>query len=596
MGFPEAKWAVDQVVSKIGVQPNNMRKFTAVSLSESSLGLNFLEPADSYYSEGGALAAVTKGVMIRMSTEGYPQGLNDGTLVVDNQNLGAYNDTFFVVNGLTEAQSYYFSAFPYSNIGVYNESLNDANKVVGIPYSGETVSVRINIDDEEEFTGTNVTLMNITQGTQISRNVTTSSVVTFEAKAGERFKVTVDEVDGYKIASTETAEFVAVAGNSRSFEFSYEFVTGFIYTITFDNGADGIPASFTYSDDCAGFTPMNASNKNSWANTPIFDYFKPCVIKPGASAPEYYLNPNNYNFKEDGSSVSVLTGADGDVMVEVHRLYYKVSKNTSTKKITLSIASYQVDDTYRSFLSLAGGDPEIAYRGAYEAYTMSNAMRSVSGVAPTVNQTREVFRNQAKTRGAEYSQNDYYLLFMWQCMYILLYGSRDSQTVLGKGRTASTNTAAINTGTMNDKPMCWGDQTGTNGVKFLGVENFYGNIWEFVDGLTLVDHAYKITRYPSRYDDVGTSYETSISGAPTTSAYVTSMKGVNDGIFLPETVTGSETTYFCDYFYQNTGTRVALFGSYWADAGGAGAFSWGLSTATSYASSSLGSRLCRKKV
>ena len=46
MGFPEAKWAVDQVVSKVGVQPNNMRKFEAVALTETTIGLTFLEPED----------------------------------------------------------------------------------------------------------------------------------------------------------------------------------------------------------------------------------------------------------------------------------------------------------------------------------------------------------------------------------------------------------------------------------------------------------------------------------------------------------------------------------------------------------------------
>ena len=161
MGFPEAKWAVDQVVSKIGVQPNNMRKFTALSLSANTIGLQFLEPADSYYSVGGALAAVTKGVMIRMSTEDYPQGLNDGTLVVDNANLGAYENANFVVGGLTEGQDYYFTAFPYSNIGVYNESLNEANRTSGVPMAGENVTVSIVIDDESEFTSTTVTLKKI---------------------------------------------------------------------------------------------------------------------------------------------------------------------------------------------------------------------------------------------------------------------------------------------------------------------------------------------------------------------------------------------------------------------------------------------------
>lgn len=593
MGFPEAKWAVDQVVSKIGVQPNNMRKFTALSLSANTIGLQFLEPADSYYSVGGALAAVTKGVMIRMSTEDYPQGLNDGTLVVDNANLGAYENANFVVGGLTEGQDYYFTAFPYSNIGVYNESLNEANRTSGVPMAGENVTVSIVIDDESEFTSTTVTLKNLTLGTDDVRNVSTSGQINFFAKAGETFKVVVGEVENYKQNMVESGQFTAVPGGSRSYTFTYELIVGFNYTITFDNGGDGIPASFTYSDDAAGFTPAQVDNMGSWANTELLNYFRPCLIKPSAAEPEYFLNKNNYALKENGT-VSVLTGNDGDVMIQIQRLFYKVTKLTASQEIKLSIASYQVDGTYKSFNVVAGEDREFVYRGVYEAYTWSNQMRSVSGVVPTISQTRAQFRTAATARGVEYSQNDYYMLFLYQCMYIMLYGNRNSQAALGQGRTSSSNPAGVSTGTLNDKPFCWGDQTGTNGVKFLGVEHFFGDRWEMVDGLTLVNHVYKVTRDPAKYDDVGTSYEKSISGAPTTDAYITSVKGVEDGIFLPETVTGSEATYFCDQYYQGSTTHIARFGGHWAYTARAGAFCLNVNDPPSDSSTGVGSRLCRK--
>lgn len=198
MGFPEAKWAVDQVVSKVGVQPNNMRKFEAVALSETTIGLTFLEPEDSYYSAGGALAAVTKGVLIRMSTDGYPQDINDGTLVVDNTVLGKYESEYFQVTGLTKGTKYYFVAFPYSNIGVYNESLNAANKADAIPNALEKVSVTINIDDTKRFTSTTITLKNVNTSEQTTMNITEAKTVMFEAKATNTYVVTATAVTGYK--------------------------------------------------------------------------------------------------------------------------------------------------------------------------------------------------------------------------------------------------------------------------------------------------------------------------------------------------------------------------------------------------------------
>ena len=225
-------------------------------------------------------------------------------------------------------------------------------------------------------------------------------------------------------------------------------------------------------------------------------------------------------------------------------------------------------------------------------------MRSISGVAPAVNSTRATFRGYAKARGGEYSQNDYYLLRLWQCMYLLLYGTRDSQAAIGRGRSASGNSSAINTGTMNAKPFCWGDTGGSNGMKFLGVENFYGNVWEFVDGLTIVDYVCKITEDPSKYDDVGTSYEITAGTVPSGAggSYIKEMQATNDAPFLPSVVGGSETTYFCDALWTNSGTRVAAFGGRWPDAGRVGAFFWSLDSDASSAGSGVGSRLCRKKV
>lgn len=591
MGFPEAKWAVDQVVSKIGVQPNNMRKFEAVALNETTVGLTFLEPEDSYYSAGGALAAVTKGVLIRMSTEGYPKDINDGTLVVDNTVLGKYENEYFQITGLTKETKYYFTAFPYSDIGVYNERLNAANKADATPDAIERISVTINIDDTKRFTSTTVTLKNVNTSEQTTINITEAKTVIFEAKAPNTYVVTATAVAGYKNGALSTEQFTAVVGGSRELTFNFEM--GFLYGINFDNGGDGIPSSYEYLEDCAGFTAASVSTMNSWQGKRILDKFKPCLIKPGATAPEYYLNKNNYNRRAEGSKAPILTGADGDVMVEAERMWFKLVKNGDFTA-TLYISEVELDG-YKSFI----GDQDVAYRGAYEASTSADgAMRSISGVAPAVNSTRARFRSYAKARGSEYSQNDYYLLRLWQCMYLLLYGTRDSQTAIGRGCSASGNSSAIKTGTMNAKPFCWGDSGGSNGMKFLGVENFYGNVWEFVDGLTIVNHVCKITEDPSKYDDVGTSYEITAGAVPSgeSGSYIKEMRATNDAPFLPSVVGGSETTYFCDALWTMGGTKIARFGGHWSDAGLAGAFSWDLMGVTAGADSYVGSRLCRKKV
>lgn len=601
MGFPEAKWIVDQIVSKLAVQPGNMRMLRAAPTGNAQVALRFTEPENAYYRGGEAIAADVEGTMIRVSTEGYPQTPSDGTLVVDNKDLGAYSDTDYVVNGLASGVPAYFSAFPYTSKGVYNESLDDANKATATPVASEAVSVVINVSDTVAFTGTSVTLKNVNTQETVVKNVTGPGTVQFDAEQGNTFVVQVQPVASYSTDKLQSEQFTAVAGGTRTITFTYTY--GFLYSITFDNGADGIPSSFEYGDDATGFTPASGSNMGSWAGSPLLDKFKPCLIKPGASAPEYYLNKDNYNLRADGSTASVLTGADGDVMVEVEKLWYKVEKDTVAKTIKLSIATAPLDG-FACFNEVAGVIKDKVYRGVYEATDEKVAgttwqMRSVSGKRPLVGgNTRADFRELARTRGNEYSLNDYYLVMLWQCMYIMLYGTRDSQTALGQGRTKSDNTGVIDTGTMNDKPFCWGDAGGVNGVKFLGVENFYGNLREFVDGITIINKIVKVTRDPSKYDDNGESYETTvITYGGAISAHSTEMVGINDGIFVPapNATTGSGTTYYCDGLWVNgsAGVRVAMFGGSWSEGTMGGAFFWSFYAGSGATDSNVGSRLCR---
>ena len=153
----------------------------------------------------------------------------------------------------------------------------------------------------------------------------------------------------------------------------------FKYGIVFDNGADGTPSNVTYIGDCAGFTPAVGSNLGSWAGTKLLtEYFRPCVIGPEDTEPKYYLNPAVLTQKMDGTS-AVLTGADGDVMVQVKKLYGKFVNNGTS--ITAYISDQKEDDTWFCWTEMNGIEQEYAYRGRYMAGVASGAgtvMRSIS--------------------------------------------------------------------------------------------------------------------------------------------------------------------------------------------------------------------------
>lgn len=235
MSWAEAKWVVDQIQQKLGLAPNNMRSFTAYAVSKTSIGLKFLEPADSY--DGENLVCAVGGVMVRMSEESYPATPNEGTLVVDCKVRGQYENDPYLVDSLTEGTPYYFSAFPYSTSGVYNQSSDPANRATASPADGETVKVTVDIDDASGFTQATITCVDETEGAKTQKkNVTPSSRdATFVVAIGHSYHIEYGEVAGYsKPANTQTA--VAVAGKTTTLTGSYKYFTATI-TVTYPAGA-----------------------------------------------------------------------------------------------------------------------------------------------------------------------------------------------------------------------------------------------------------------------------------------------------------------------------------------------------------------------
>lgn len=382
----------------------------------------------------------------------------------------------------------------------------------------------------------------------------------------------------------------------------------FKYSFIMDNGYDGTPSAIEYADDCTGFIPMTMSsegvlNEGDWANNILVNMFKPCVIAPEDEVPKYYLRKNEMTKKLDGTD-AILTGEDGDVMVQVDGvLYGRIT--TVGAKIKVSIMNYKEHEDCFCFNEIDGDISPKMYRGRYKAGVVigeTSIMRSISNVIPLVSITSPVGRTRAKARGEAYHQNNVFMLFLWQAMYLLLFKNRNSQAVLGKGRTELPYEEGVSKaeacGWSNDKPWIWGNQTGTDGVVFLGVEDFYGNVHEWVDGVVLNTLVYKLTRDTAKYNDTGVDYEISapsgLSNAVDHGKYLKSIQGTNDLGFLPASTGASSSTFFCDYVGVNDAVQVVRFGGTWGTGATAGAFYWALTYSASTADWSIGSRLCRK--
>jgi hypothetical protein len=125
------------------------------------------------------------------------------------------------------------------------------------------------------------------------------------------------------------------------------------------------------------------------------------------------------------------------------------------------------------------------------------------------------------------------------------------------------------------------DGDGTNSVAgntndaymtYRGIENFYGNVWKWVDGINVNNNIPYVTNNDSNFvDDTTTNYTNISITLSNANGYQVTLADTNRG-FLPASIGGSSSTYITDYYYQNTGWRVVTLGGGVDTGAGAGAF------------------------
>jgi len=141
--------------------------------------------------------------------------------------------------------------------------------------------------------------------------------------------------------------------------------------------------------------------------------------------------------------------------------------------------------------------------------------------------------------------------------------------------------------------------SGKHSMSWLGLENLFGNVWQFVDGVNINDRQAWVCKNAADYASnvFASPYEqlSYVNGA--TDGYVSAMgfDSTHPCAALPASVAGGESNkYYANYYYQITGMRMALFGGSWGTSARAGLSSWHLYSGASVSSVLFGGRLCRK--
>ena len=134
-------------------------------------------------------------------------------------------------------------------------------------------------------------------------------------------------------------------------------------------------------------------------------------------------------------------------------------------------------------------------------------------------------------------------------------------------------------------------------VIYRGIEGFFGNIFQFVDGINIKDRVAWVCYEPSEYvsDKFEAPYEEIGYTNSSTNGYQKALGfDINHPLIqFPTEAGGNTNAGTCDYYYQEAGNRVARVGGGLNGGAYGGPWCWNLYSASSYATWYFGARVLK---
>jgi len=221
--------------------------------------------------------------------------------------------------------------------------------------------------------------------------------------------------------------------------------------------------------------------------------------------------------------------------------------------------------------------------------TAGNDCATIGGAASAISLTLDQAEAYANANGGGFGVcNPWSYAYMQLLIYIDTQ-TLDSQTALGKGivdLALGTGYVGKITGADSIDSLLGtngtGTGSGTNGqtpIAWRGIENIYGNVWEFIAGLNmfLSDGTYRVLKRDGTGTPAATlaegSYETGAGTVPTTDGYISGIQSDEMGAlaFIQSQAAGSSSSYLCDtFYYPRYNPSIVRSGGAWSSGRTAG--------------------------
>lgn len=333
-------------------------------------------------------------------------------------------------------------------------------------------------------------------------------------------------------------------------------------TIVWNEVSD--PASFfvEYKDDAAWLTPWD----------PAFDdfFWYSAVLLNTSWVETAEMKQSWWVFSWAMTTLGNIKSGD-NVMIKFPVRWIKMTKSWSA--VTLSITDELDKDGYQYYafqtwtLSSPWTPKDAFYLWAYMWYNNSNVMKSWSGKTPTNNLTQANFCTYAKANWSWYNIEWFYQRMYIKALYMMKYGNPNSKTIIWLWRT-NYSWIANTWGTDSQINATYWTSSNTNQIKLFWLEDFWGNLYDWVWGCytdsskvlytRLTWWTWAISWWTSTWTTIGT----------TRSAYcLSSIAGNNKAMFCETDAIGGSpyNIYYSNYAYINTSALSYEWGYYGTD-------------------------------
>ena len=193
--------------------------------------------------------------------------------------------------------------------------------------------------------------------------------------------------------------------------------------------------------------------------------------------------------------------------------------------------------------------------GVFKASTYTgNNLTSRNGVSPTVSVSQSDFKTRAQNRGVGYSLVKFKHHSMMAFLFYAMYGNTNSQAICGSG-TSIKGKVTGDTDILGMTDTVAGGNGDSGSINFWGLENWWGDIYEWVDNVSINNHLWTIT------EDDGTTRQ--VQAGPY-SGYIFKVSVGENLDMVPTAMGGSGSTGFCDDYFQSSGNDIILARSFYA--------------------------------